>query len=217
MKEGIIYTLAENSKRECLEELKKLLYNGSLTMVSYIRISNNLFLSLKRNYSRKKFLKKIVDIIKKELGDFDIKIILDLRLGGDDFKKVSKVILKYYDYVDALTFSGELKFSLLPEIKENFPKLELILCTDLEEEILFQKGTSKSCKILSDLNNIIERLKNYKNYEEKVNCFCDFVVIPTFDNNHDSKYNQITQGLATIYEIGIIKEQNSSWVILPPE
>lgn len=217
MKEGIIYSLAENSKRESLEELRRLLYNGSLTMVSYIRISNNLFLSLKRNYSRKKFLKKIIDIIKKELGDFDIKIILDLRLEGDDFKKVSKVILKYYDYIDAITFSGELKFSLLPEIKENFPKLDLILYSNLEEETLFQKDTPKSYKILNSLNNVIEGLKNYKNYEEKVNYFCNFVVIPTFDNDCDSKYSQITQDLATIYEIGTIKEKVNSWVILAPE
>ncbi len=216
MKEGIIYSLKETSKRECLEELKRLLYNGSLTMVSYIRISNNLFLSLKRNYNRKKFLKKIIDLLKEELGDSEIKIILDLRIEGNEFKKVSKVILKYYDHIDAVTFSGKLKSSLLFDIKENFPKLELILYSDLEEETLFQKDTPKSCKILHDLNNIIEVLKKHKNYEEKIDYFFDFIVIPDFDN-HNSKYSQITQGLATIYEIGIIKEKENSWVILAPE
>lgn len=216
MKEGIIYSLEESSKRESLEELKKLLYNGSLTIVSYVRIPNNLFLSLKRNYSRKKFLKKIVDIIKKELGDFDIKIILDLRLEGDDFKKVSKVILKYYDYIDALTFSGELKCSILPEIRKNFPKLELILYSNLEEKTFFQKDIPKLSKVFYDLANVIGEFQDPKSPEKKFYSFCDFVVIPE-PKERDYNYNQWIDELVKKYEIEIIREKNNSWVILPPE
>ncbi len=216
MKEGIIYTLAKNSKRESLEELKRLLYNGSLTMVSYIRIPNNLFLSLKRNYTRKKFLKKIVNIVKKELGDFDIKIILDLRIEGNNFKEVAKTILKYYDYIDAITFSGELLPWILPEIKENFPKLELILYSNLEEKKFFQKDILKYSKIFYDLANVIGEFQEQKNLEKKLYSFCDFVVIPEPEDK-DSQYNEWLQNLCKEYEIDIIKEKNNLWAILYPE
>lgn len=216
MKEGIIYTLAENSKRESLEELKRLLYNGSLTMVSYIRIPNNLFLSLKRNYTRKKFLKKIVNIVKKELGDFDIKIILDLRIEGNNFKEVAKTILKYYDYIDAITFSGELSPPILREIRENFPKLELILYSNLEEKKFFQKDVPKFAKIFFDLSNVIGEFQDPNNPRKKTCSFCDFVVIPE-PKERDYNYNQWIEGLAREYQIEIIKEKGNSWVILPPE
>jgi len=212
MKEEIIYSIKGDSSRDCLEELKKLVYDGSLTIVDYVRIPNKLLLSFKQNSIRREFVKGIENILKKEMGDFGIKIILDLRIEGQDFKKVAKSIFKYYEYIDAITFSGALAPNLLSDIKETFPKLETILYSNLDDKEFFKNNIPKSSKIFYDLTLIIGEFYDSKNLEKITVPLCDFVVIPDFDEYH-SKYNKFINDLAERYRIEIIKEKDNSWLI----
>lgn len=213
MKEGIIYTIAGGSTRDCLAELKRLLYNGSLTIVSHIRIPNNILLSFKKSFTRKKFLKKIHNILKKELGDSEIKIILDLRIEGQDFKEVAKTIVEYYNNINAITFSGALAPHLLSEIKESFPKLETILYSNLDDKEFFKNDIPKSSKIFYDLAIISGEFYDSRNLEKTTAPLCDFVVMPDFDE-YNSKYNKFISDLLEKFRIGIIREKDNSWVII---
>lgn len=207
MREKIIYTVSQDSKKKALEELRSLLYDGSLILASYIRIPDKLFFELKKISQQKRFLKKVSCLLKRELGDSEIKIILDLKLNENNLEQTRPILEESYDYFDALTFNEELSFSSLYEIKRGFPKkIELIFYPNSDDN-------SEKNVYAQAFYNLSAAIKYYNGQRKTPSFLFDFIVLPEA-KTCDQEYEEQIRELNEKWKIKTIKEKKGLWAIL---